>query len=94
MPDEPTSELTPQPEPANWHTFKLRKLTVATSAINSKYCRVSELGEGFLAIEVEGLEPVVNEEPFAIAQVLAEKMAHAGAVVRRVTSADGAESYV
>ncbi len=91
--DGPADTDPAPPEPAHWHTYKLRKLGVSTSAINGKYCRVSEIGEGFHAIEVEGFEPVITEEPREVCQLIAEKSAHSSAMVRRFVAVDGSETY-
>jgi hypothetical protein len=99
MPDEDHTpvdgpETNPAPPPdVSWHTFRLRKLNVATTAVNGKYCRVSEIGEGYHAIEVEGLEPVITEEQFGICQNMAELSALAGRPVRRFVAADGEATY-
>lgn len=92
---EPVTKTDPAPapvEPVHWRAYKLRKLTVYTTVIASKYCRVSELGEGYMAIEVEGLDPIVNEEPLAICLMIAEKSAESGVATRRYTGPDGAET--
>lgn len=90
--DGPETNPAPPPD-VGWHTFRLRKLNVATTAVNGRYCRVSELGDGYIAVEVEGLEPVITEEQFAICQDMAELSALAGRPVRRFVAADGQASY-
>ena len=93
MPDRDTAPTDPAPPPVHWHEYKLRKLNVAAAIIAGKYCRVSELGEGFVAVEVEGLEPIWNEEPPDVCRTIAELSALGGKMVRRCVAADGVESY-
>ena len=85
--DKPTADTNPAPPPdVHWHTYKLRALNVATSVVAGKYVRVQEIGNGEVAIEVEGLEPILTYEQFAICQTMAEKTAYAGRLVRRFSN--------
>jgi len=104
MPDhddrpEPEPEVhAPATEPASapfveWREYKLRKARVSVTAVNGKALRVQELGDGFHSVEVEGLEPLVTEEPIAVCLAIAEKSAWTGRLVRRVVSTSGEDSY-
>lgn len=76
-----------------WREYRLRKSAVSVATVNDKLCRVQELGEGYHSIEVDGIEPLVTEEPLAVCLAIAEKSALAGALVRRFIASDGSESY-
>ena len=83
----------PAYEAPSWHDYMLRNLAVSVAAIGGKYVRVQELGGGYQAVEVEGLEPFVTEEPRGVCLLIGEKSAYAGKIVRRYALASGEDEY-
>lgn len=83
----------PAYEAPAWHEYKLRSLAVSVAAIAGKYVRVQELGGGYNAVEVEGLEPFVTEDPFAVCLLVGEKSAYAGKLMRRYTEVSGEDVF-